>query len=265
MIVARARERRRHSKTAVLRQADTPTRLVREAIAATWTRRARGEREAEVHFMGLARALGRAGAPSDLQALALRASIDESRHVTLCAKLARAYGAHVDAPLRAHVAFEMRKTTAEGAALEELVALCCVGETLSVAAFGAILESAGPKEVRDVVKSILHDESFHAELGWTHLGKELALGRGEFLPERLPALFASSIPRELFAATPDLRDGPDAEQALAFGLLPSAMQHAILCDTFESVILPRFEAAGVETRAARAWLAERAAADPPSR
>ncbi len=215
--------------------------------------------------MGLARALGRAGACSELQALALRASIDESRHVTLCARLARSYGAHVDAPLRAHVATEMRKTTTEGAALEELVALCCVAETLSVAAFGAILESAGTKEIRDVAKSILHDESFHSELGWTHLTRERALGRGEFLAERLPALFASSIPRELFGPSPELRDGPDAEQALAFGLLPSALQRVILLDTFESVILPRFEGAGIETGAARAWLAERTGTDPPPR
>jgi hypothetical protein len=246
-----------------MRDATNP--LVREAIGATWALRARAEREAEGRFAMLARALGRARAPGEVQGLALRASVDESRHVSLCSRVARTYGAHVDAPGPLRASAITQGLTAEGAALAEVVSLCCIAETLSVAAFGAILESAGPRDIRDVAQSILHDEAFHAEIGWTHLAAEVALGRGAFLGELLPSLLASSISGELPLATPDLGDDAAEQEARSFGFLPAARHRAIVRDALGSVILPKFRAAGIETGAATAWLVTQPEPDPPSR
>jgi hypothetical protein len=248
---------------AVAREVPTPTPLVREAIGATWALRARGEREAEARFARLARALGRTGAPGEVQGLALRASVDESRHVSLCSRLARSYGARIETASPLVPTADTTGLEPEDAALAEVVALCCIAETISVAAFGAILESAEPREIRDVAESILHDEAFHAEIGWTHLAAELAHGRGAFLGEVLPSLLASNLSAELGLASSALGDGVEADEARSFGLLPAARQRAIVRDALGSVVLPKLEAAGVETAAAVAWLAS--VQDPPSR
>src|SRR5262245_6763931 len=98
-----------------------PTPRLLQALATCWAERARGEREAEARFAALARSLGLAGAPEEVQALALRASVDEARHGAMCARLARTYGARVDpgAPRVAGVA--PQDLTAEQAALAEVV------------------------------------------------------------------------------------------------------------------------------------------------
>ena len=199
-----------------------------------------------------------------MQALALRASVDEARHVAMCARLARTYGARVqvDAPPTSEL--EPQELSLEDATLAEIVSLCCIGETLSAAAFGAILESAEPREIRDVAQSIVHDEALHAELGWSHLEAQVALGRDAFLSRRLPGLVANGIPDDFRSPAPDLRDD-ETSQARVWGLLPAAKRRAILRDTFDALIWPKLDTLGIDTVVAREWLAERNDGDPPSR
>src|SRR5262249_19202454 len=159
------------------RQALTnPPPVVREVVAATWAFRAKGEREAEDRFLRLAGALGRVRAHETVRVLALRASSDEARHATLCTRLARAYGANIDEPPRESLPVDTEGLGAEDATLTEVVSLCCIAETLSVAALGAILEVTLAEDIQEVVRAILKDEVSHARLGWAHLAAELKVG-----------------------------------------------------------------------------------------
>jgi hypothetical protein len=172
----------------------------------------------------------------------------------LCANLARAYGETIDVPPTESLPVDRAGMSLEEATLVEIMSLCCIAETLSVAALGAILEVTVATDIRDVVQSILKDEASHAKLGWAHLAAERERGRGGFLGELLPRLMAASIPDDLFLA----QGGPENEEALAFGQLPRSRRVTIFCETFDQVIFPGFGAVGVDTAAARTWLSERA-------
>jgi hypothetical protein len=134
-----------------------------------------------------------------------------------------------------------------------VVSLCCMAETLSVAALGAIFDVTVATDIRDVVHEILRDETSHAKLGWAHLATERAAGRGDFLSERLARMMAASIPDDLFAVDLDAEN----EEALAFGQLSRRRRVTVFRETFERVIFPGFDALGIATIAARAWLASR--------
>jgi hypothetical protein len=138
--------------------------------------------------------------------------------------------------------------------LAEVVSLCCVAETLSVASLGAIYDVTRAEDVRSVVHSILKDEVTHARLGWAHLGAERERGRGAFLAEWLPSMMAGGIPEDLFVLTDEVEN----EEALAFGQLTRKRRVDIFRSTFNEVIFPGFDTLGVSTDAARAWLAARA-------
>jgi hypothetical protein len=139
------------------------------------------------------------------------------------------------------------------ATLTEVVSLGCIAETLSVAALGAILDVTIAPDVRDVVRSILKDETSHAKLGWAHLAAERNAGRGDFLSERLPRMMEASIPVDLFASSTDVEN----DEALAFGQLPRSRRVSLFRETFDQVIFPGFDTLGIGTTAAREWLASR--------
>jgi hypothetical protein len=141
----------------------------------------------------------------------------------------------------------------EDATLTEVVSLCCIAETLSVAALGAILDVTTARDIQEVVRAILKDETSHAKLGWAHLATQREAGRGEFLSERLAHMMAASIPSDLFAVVTDIEN----EEALAFGQLSRSRRVALFRETFDEVIFPGFDAVGIGTAAARAWLASR--------
>jgi hypothetical protein len=236
----------------------TPSSRVRCAVAATWAFRARGEREAEDRFRRLGETLRRLGADDTALRLVGKAEEDERRHAALCGRLSATYGLEVETSAQ-----ESRPVGAVGmsvrdATLTEMVSLCCVAETLSVAALGAIHDVTRADDIRAVVHEILKDEIDHARVGWAHLGAERQRGRGGFLAAFLPDMLAAGIPEDLFQIEHD----EENEEALLFGQLSRQRRVAIFRSTLVDVIFPGFELAGVDTTAARAWLRER---DPGSR
>jgi hypothetical protein len=231
----------------------TPSSLVREAVAATWAFRAKGEREAEDRFRRLARTLAELHAHETVQRLALSASADEERHAALCVDLVRAYGGSMEMPPVESLPVDREGMSLEDATLTEVVSLCCIAETLSVAALGAILEVTVATDIHDVVHAILKDETSHAKLGWAHLASERKAGRGDFLSARLAPMMAASIPDDLFLPGTD----SDNQEALAFGQLSRTRRVVIFRETFDRVIFPGFDALGIGTAPARAWLASR--------
>jgi hypothetical protein len=225
----------------------------RSALAGVWAYRTGAERQAVQRFERLSRELRSAGALRELIALADRAGADERRHVALCSRIALAYGGAPEpegadaAPPIGPASLPFRDRL-----LFELVAFCCITETLNTSLMTVSLERARVPEVRAALRAILSDEVRHARLGWAHLAAERARGNGQFLGERLPSMLAGAVQAELFSPRPT---GSDASALERHGELSEATRLAIFEQTAEHVLVPGFARLGVEVGPMRAWIA----------
>jgi len=241
-----------------------PAERVRALAASAWLFRWQVELEAEVRFAGLAARLEALGEPEQLASLARRASADERRHAAHCARLAAELGQPVPArPPPAPCGVAPSGLAEEDAVTYELVAACCVTESVSVAVLTGLLPAARDPSLRAVLRELARDEVAHARLGWAHLGVAASRGRTAFLGPLLPAMLRGSIDEDLFGPVePDRED----EALLALGVLPHAMKRDLFVRSLEEVVFPGLEGAGVDTAAGRAWLDEqRASATPGTR
>ena len=215
------------------------------------------EREAEVRFESLAARLEVLNEPPHLVDLARRAATDERRHATHCARLAAELGQPVASHLPpAPPAVAPAGLAEEDAVTYELVAACCVAESISVAVLTRLLAAARDPSLRVVLRELANDEVAHARLGWAHLAIAAARGRTAFLGPLLPAMLLGSMDDDLFhPVEPDRED----EALLALGVLPHATKRDLFVRALEDVVFPGFQGSGVDTAPARAWLiAERA-------
>lgn len=235
--------------------------VTRGRIAAAWAFRAASEQEAEGRSLRLAAELAETGAAPVVVAMGARAAEDERRHARLCADVAARYGA--PPPPRDRV--EARPIGPPHYALRdrvlyEVVSFCCINETINASLLARTLEVARDGVIRDAVRRILKDEVDHGRLGWAHLAEQRARGAGAFLGAALPRMLDAAVSDELFL--PD--DRPPGAGGVAHGDLPRATLLAILRETLDGVILPGFDRFGVDTRAARGWLAARAPLEGPA-
>jgi len=233
-----------------LELSDPLRRLVGEA----WAARTHVEEISAVQFGWLAEGLGELGAPARLVEVARRAAADEGRHRGLCADLASAYGV-APGPASEAARLAPAGVAAFEAAVYAAVAHCCVAETESVATLTELVRAAGPAEVRSALVAIAHDEVEHARLGWavlTWAAQQRPLG---FLARWLPAMLEPGA-GPLFQGA---RAGADDERLRAHGVLPAASKRRVFTETFEQVLLPGLERAGVDGASARAWLDEKSA------
>jgi hypothetical protein len=223
-----------------------------------WRFRWRVECEAEDRFARLARRLEAQGAAPPLVDLARVASDDERRHAAHCARLAGALGRAVPA-LRPPAPPEVAPAglPEEDALTYELVAACCITETVSVAVLTELLPVAGDRALRFVLRDLARDEVGHARLGWAHLAEATARGRVAFLGAHLPGMLGGTVDDDLFAP---VEPGREDLALLHLGVLPHAASRALFVRALQEVIFPGLEGTGVDTTAGRAWLAARAAA-----
>jgi hypothetical protein len=234
--------------------------IIRARVAATWAFRTRAEIAAAARFARMASELAEVGATEVVARGAADASADELRHRDLCARLAARWGApdaihHV--PPRERVGrsdMEPRDRL-----LWELVAVCCVSETMNTSLLTRCLEVAKDAEIRSTLHELLKDEVRHARLGWAHLAAERAAGRGEFLRDVLPLMLEASVePGFLEGST----NAPWTDALYDYGELPSAELVQIYRDTLNLVVFPGLDALGVDTSKGRAWLEAHATAAP---
>ena len=242
---------------------------LRAVAGAAWGFRWTVERDAEARFLALARRLEALGAPAPIAELARRAASDEERHAAHCARIAGELGAPVpDAGPLPPAPVAPASLDEEDRVTYELVAACCVAETVSVAVLTALLPHARDPDLRAVLHELATDEVSHARLGWAHLATAAARGRTAFLGPLLPPMLAGSADDDLF----DEGD-PDHEDValLPLGVLPHATKRELFLGALDEVVLPGLARAGVDTAAASAWLAARRAASgdapagPPAR
>jgi hypothetical protein len=233
---------------------------VRARVASTWAFRTRAEIEASARFARMAAELAEVGANPVVVRGAADASADELRHRDLCARLAAKWGEanalqHEPPPTRIGRA-EME---ARDRLLWELVAVCCIGETMNTSLMTRCMEVATDQDIRETLRELLEDEVRHARLGWAHLAAERAEGRGQFLGEALPLMLEASVEPGFLAGT---QPAPWLDAMYAFGELPWAELVQIYRDTLNLVIFPGLDAAGVDTAKARAWLRREARQEP---
>jgi hypothetical protein len=226
---------------------------VRALAAEAWRFRWTVECDAEARFQGLAARLETLGAPAHVAALARRAAADERRHAAHCARLAAELGGEVPAPPPPPVPVAPAGLDEEDAVTYELVAACCVAESVSVAVLTALLPAARAPALRAVLHELAADEVVHARLGWAHLALAAARGRTAFLGPRLPAMLEGSVDDDLFGGVVPARDD---EALLLAGVLPHRRKRALFVGALEEVVLPGLAGAGVDVRAAREWLAD---------
>jgi hypothetical protein len=186
---------------------------------------------------------------------ASEASADELRHRDLCARLAAAWG-------ESHALEHEAPRTRVGRAgmhprdrlLWEMVAVCCISETMNTSLMTRCLEVARDEEIRGTLHELLRDEIRHARLGWAHLAAERAEGRGQFLGEVLPLMLEASVEPGFLEGTQEI---PWTDAMYDYGELPWAELVGIYRDTLDLVVFPGLDAAGIDTAKGRAWLEAR--------
>jgi hypothetical protein len=234
--------------------------IVRTRVAATWAFRTRAEIEAAARFARMADELAQVGATEVVARGAAEASADELRHRDLCARLAARWGEpnaldHV--PPRHRIG--RSDMDPRDRLLWEVVAVCCVSETMNTSLLTRCLEVAKDGEIRSTLHELLEDEVRHARLGWAHVAAERAAGRGQFLGDVLPLVLEASV-------EPGFLEGqsqsPWTDALYDYGELPSAELIQIYCDTLRLVVFPGLDAVGVDTSKGRAWLEEHSSTAP---
>ena len=221
-------------------------------VAETWNFRYEAELRATERFIRLAETLRDSQAAPEVIRLAHNAVEDERRHAILCKEVASEYGYPFgnNQINVAAVPLAPEGLEATDALLFEIVAFCCVTETVNTAMLVDTLTFTKVERIRDAVRTILRDEVNHSRLGWAHLAHETSLGRGGFLPSVLIYMFSQIGIDEILQM-----DGSRESQALAdHGELNDERRINLFVSTLYDVILPGLENAGVATVELRTWL-----------
>lgn len=231
-----------------------PNRPVDLAAArATWRGRMVNEHGSSAVFMGIAAQMVEAGASPAAVAACRTFAEEERRHGVLCGAVLEALGgearweADPPEPVPPHADVAPRE-----AVLRNVLAVCCLAETVAVSLIGAerLEMPAGP--LRDLLSSILADEVGHARFGWRWLAAE-APSLDAAARDRLSAYLRVAfrhLEQDEHARLAVGRQAPAVADA-ALGVCDALAQRDLFRDTVVQVIVPRLEAQGLA--AARAW------------
>jgi hypothetical protein len=139
--------------------------------------------------------------------------------------------------------------------LYEMIAFCCITESLNASLMMLSYERAHDPDVRAALRVILRDEVSHSRMGWMHLAAERAQGHGAFIAKALPYMLAGTVRDELFAHAHVAQDDARASRLADHGELAASIRLEIFAHTLEDVVYPGLEALRIDTRPARAWVA----------
>jgi hypothetical protein len=229
---------------------DSPA--VRREMAELWAFRALAEASAGRRLLRVAGRLERIDADPALIALARRAAGDELRHQRLCEETARLFG-EVEVPPLVPTEVTGPADDRRDRAIYEVVAACCVSETLNVRVMAASLVGTRHEGLRRVQKEILRDEVDHSALGWRFVEQEARRQELAFLGPMIPGMLGLRSRSRLFRPAEAL---PDEERLRALGWLPRAALLALYQETLETQIFPRLERLDIPCDEARRALAE---------
>ncbi len=232
----------------------------RSLVAGVWAFRARAEREAMERFGRIARELRAHDASAVVVEMAERAIDDERRHIAICAETASRYGRPDEAtePSSAGPIGPSALGTRERI-LYEMVAFCCVTESINAALMTVSYGCATAAPVKSAVREILRDEVTHSRMGWAHLAAERRHAELGWLGAALPAMLAGTVREEFF--DPLDADGTVDPGIAGHGELPRSLRLQVFMKTLDDVVFPGLEAHGVPTERGRRWLDRRGRSD----
>jgi hypothetical protein len=227
----------------------------RARVARVWTERSAAEQRAAVLFTLVARDLLADGAIPEVLDLATRAVHDELRHVEVCRQVATRYaGTEVPWPAPEPAPEPgFRDAPPDLTRVLHVVFNTCIAESVGAAFLQVCRADAEGPLVRAALQVLLRDDVGHARIGWAHLAS------GRVAARHLPAIGAA-LPGLLRAvrdgwyercAEIDAREAPPPGHGCA---TTSAIRGAVDM-TLREVIVPGFEYLGLDTTAARRWLA----------
>ena len=225
---------------------------LREAAIATWRGRMVNEHGSARVFEGLAAQLAAAGL-GDLVDEVRAFAAEERRHGVLCGAVVEALGGEARAEIDDGAEYPLHADAATPleAALRNMLAICCLSETVAVSLIGAERIEMPAGELRDLLTSIYADEVGHSRFGWRTLArvaKSLDRATKERLADYLEVAFAHLVDHEL-AHLPESSQPPP--EGVVYGLCSGPDARELFFDTVEQVIVPALETHGIPAR--RAW------------
>jgi hypothetical protein len=126
----------------------------------------------------------------------------------------------------------------------------CLGETVAVRLFARLRDGCDEPVVRTALDRILKDEVKHREFGWTllewQLGTPAESAVRRLAQSELPAMLAQL--RENYAFASLGKPHEDDPLARRWGLMPAPEYAAVVRDSIERDIAPRFAELGIEAR-----------------
>jgi hypothetical protein len=227
-------------------------RKARRAVGDQWERRSTAELRVASAFAVIARELFEWGADPVVLDICARAVSDEVRHAKICQALAERY---LDAsvawptpgptPLPPHerASPSLRPTL-------YVTAMCCINETIASAWLEASLKTTTAPIARAALRELIADDVHHSRLGWAHLASS------HVTPDTRSKV-AAWLPRLLdCTVVPWLRDAKGSGDGVPTHGVPSEQTtRNVVVETLEQVVLPGFDAVGVDSGPAREWLA----------
>jgi hypothetical protein len=199
------------------------------------------------------------GAPPLVVKLALEAADEEAQHVALCVSLCEQLGRSCETPA---IPTLPPSPDPHRDVLLQVVAMCCINETVSAVVLRQMLQNTESGPVHDTIRQILRDEVGHSRIGWAYLAHVSRTGSVAGVGPALPHLLSSAVTEELFA--PSFADDPDKEAA-SMGAVPRTQRLALFRAAMDDLVLPGLEQFGVDVEAGQAWLAAPVAHRTPER
>jgi hypothetical protein len=227
-----------------------------------WLDRMLHEHHSAAVFSRLMPQLIEAEAALEWKTVALRMSMDELRHASLCGDVVRLLGGDpaIDAELATEALPEHAGCTARERALRNVLFACCLGETIATTLLAEERELTTEPAIRRVEEQLAADEILHGRYGWAFLKEawpaldEEERARTErYLPIALGTIEAKTV----LAIPPPEHDPPEAlaRELEALGVTPSGRGRELPGIVLTEVIVPALEELGIAGRAA--WAARR--------
>jgi hypothetical protein len=233
----------------------------RERAGKSWSSRMKQEHLAVGAFAMLVTELAAEGCDPIVLSLLTRASSDEVRHTEICRRMAVALLGEAKVPRGFRGIPSIPKypgARAESRNLFHVVEMCCLSETFTGVYLTEMLSRMEGGSARMAVESLLEDEIDHGRVGWAFLSARARSKSTEGLSAELPAMLDRTMSWVMDSSRE--RPEPDTRELEAVGYLGSSAGGSIFKRTLKDVILPGFEACGVDVApakkhaAARAWL-----------
>lgn len=231
------------------------------AAAAAWRERARQEYASLAVFTQLSSQLHLLGTPLDWAGAFARMIADEVRHTELCARMAETLEPNLAVEIdEAELHLPVRDSSLRAHVRGAVLAASCIGETLSGRFFRRCLRATTVPLARDVVRTIVDDETFHGELGWELLALLLrSEGDASFAAERQALAAGLSELFEHYRALCGAergeawaRRGDEAPSDPNFGTLTAQGYARAFFDGMRKDVVPRLVAVGLP-EAEGAW------------